>query len=225
MKIGISLNNVLRGYFHQIEDVYDKYFPGDEEDEDYDGLHVKDYDLEKWITFPEEEVTQGEMEFNPEFNEDTFMKSDETTEVVKKTTQVTLDEFLYERCTLEIFGYADEIGNAMEVVNNLMLDYPDIEFIIMSRELGLSIPSTYFFLSKTSCMCQNIKFVTDNKDHWEHVDIMVTDHPDIINSKPEGKGVIKVNWPHNETAKADWSIDSIHELPTKLDSLFNANIK
>lgn len=219
MKIGISLNNVLRAYFHQIEDVYDKYFPGDEEDEDYDGLHIKDYDLEKWVQFPEEEVTQGEMEFNPEFDEDSFMKSDETTEVVKKTHQVTLEEFMYERCTLEIFGYAEEIGNAMEVINNLMLEYPNIEFIIMSRELGLSIPSTYFFLSKTSCMCQNVRFVTDNKDHWEHVDIMVTDHPDILNSKPEGKGSIKVNWPHNENSNSDWSIDSIHELPQKLKEM------
>jgi len=221
MKIGISLNNVLRDYFHQIEDVYDKYFPKEEEDEEYDGLHIKDYDLEKWIEFPEEEVSQGEMEFNPDFNEDSFMKSDETTEVVKKTEQVTLEEFLYERCTLEIFGYADEIGNSMEVINNLILDYPDVEFVIMSRELGLSVPSTYFFLSKTSCMCQNIKFVTDNKEHWNHVDIMVTDHPDILSSKPEGKASIKVNWPHNENNNADWSINTIHELPEKLNELMS----
>jgi hypothetical protein len=70
-------------------------------------------------------------------------------------------------------------------------------------------------------MCQNVKFVTDNKDHWEYVDIMVTDHPDIITSKPEGKGVIKVNWPHNETASSDWSIDTIHELPEKLKELMS----
>ena len=232
MKIGISLNNVLRAYFHQIEDVYDKYFPAEEEEgeeikegdfvkNEDKGLHIKDYNLEKWIQFPEEEVVQGEMEFNPEFDEDNFMKSDETTEVVKKTHQVTLEEFMYERCTLEIFGYAEEMGNAMEVINNLILEYPNIEFVIMSRELGLSIPSTYFFLSKTSCMCQNIKFVTDNKEHWEHVDIMVTDHPDILNSKPEGKGSIKVNWPHNKDTNSDWSIDSVHELPEKLKEMLS----
>jgi hypothetical protein len=223
MKIGISLNNVLRDYFHRIEDVHDKYFP-QEEDEDgveYEGLHIKDYDLEKWVTFPEEEVSQGEMSFNPEFDENSFMKSEETTEVVKKTEQVTLDEFLYERCTLEIFGYADEIGSSMEVVNNLILEHPDVEFVIMSRELGLSVPSTFFFLSKTSCMCKNIKFVTDSREHWDHVDIMVTDHPDILSSKPDGKISIKVNWPYNENNKSDWAIDTVHELPEKLNELMS----
>jgi hypothetical protein len=219
MKIGISINNVLRDYFHKIEDTHDKYFPKEEDEE---GLHIKDYDLEKWVTFPVEEVSQGEMEFNPDFDENSFMVSDETTEVVEIKKQVTLDEFLYERCTLEIFGYADEIPGSMDIVNDLMIQHPDIEFIIMSRELGLSIPSTFFFLSKTSCMCQNIRFVTDSKDHWEHVDMMITDHPDIIKSKPENKTCIVIDREYNEDlTEANERIKTIHELPETLKTLMS----
>ncbi|NIP31140.1 MAG: hypothetical protein GTN59_11470, partial [Candidatus Dadabacteria bacterium] len=191
-----------------------KYFPKEEEEDD---LHIKDYDLEKWVTFPSEEVAQGEMEFNPDFDENTFMDSDEMTDVVEKVQQVTLHEFLYERCTLEIFGYADEIPGAMDVVNNLIIDNKNDEFIIMSRELGLSIPSTFFFLSKTSCMCQNIKFVTDSSHHWKHVDVMVTDHPDIINSKPFGKYCIIVDRDYNKAVmQPGVRISTIHELPETL---------
>lgn len=219
MKIGISINNVLRDYFHRIEDVYDKYFPN--EDEDYEGLHIKDYDLEKYLIFPEEEVEQGEMEFNPEFNEDTFMKTDEMTETEKKKEKVTIHEFLYERCTLDIFGYANEIGSSMEVLNNLMLEYPDLEFVVMSRELGLSIPSTFFFLSKTSCMCPNIKFVKEYSKHWDHVDVMVTDHPEILNSKPEGKKSIKIEKDYNEGVSSDYTTSNIHTLPETLKEVIN----
>jgi hypothetical protein len=219
MKIGISINNVLRDYFLQLEEVYDKYFPPEE---DESGMEVNDYNLEKWITFPVEEVSQGEMEFNPDFNEDSFMDSEETTEVVEMKKQVTLEEFLYERCTLEIFGYTPEIPGTMDVINNLIIDNPDVEFIIMSRELGLSIPATFFFLSKTSCMCQNIKFVKEYKDHWDYVDIMVTDQPDIISSMPIDSGKhqsIKINRDYNTELLTNHSIDSIHELPELLETI------
>ena len=217
MKVGISLNNVLRDYFHQIEDTHDKYFPKEEEADD---LFIQDYDLEKWVTFPVEEVSQGEMEFNPDFDEGTFMKSDETTEVAEVKNQVTLNEFLYEKCALEIFGYAAEIPGAMDIVNNLMLEYPDVEFIIMSRELGLSIPSTFFFLSKTSSMCQNIRFVSEYEDHWDYVDVLVTDHPDVINSKPENKTCVVVDKEYNnKVVQSHVRINTIHEFPELLTKI------
>lgn len=215
MKVGISLNNIVRDYFGQLEHVYDKYFPT----EDGEGITVKDYDLNKWITFPKEESTQGLLEFNPEFNEDSFMETDQVVQTVKEEKEVTLDEFLYERCTLEIFGYAPELNGSMNIINNIILDNPDVDIIIMSREIGLSIPSTYFFLSKTSCMCQNIQFVKDNRNHWDYVDIMVTDDPSVLNTKPTNKKSIKVSKPYNSEIETDYTVNTIHELPELLSSL------
>ena len=79
----------------------------------------------------------------------------------------------------------------------------------MSREIGPSVPSTYFFLSKTSCQVRDIKFISDNKEHWIHVDVMITDHPDILLSKPEGKISIKIEKEFNKDIESDYTIESI----------------
>jgi len=180
MIIGISIDGVLRDLFGKIEETHDKYFSS----EDKEPIVVVDYDLEKWITFPEEETQQSELGFDPNFNETDFIESEKTTELVSTKTTTTIDEFLYEKCALEIFGYANEsVSSAMETLNQLIIDNPEHEFIIISREGGLAVPSTLFFLSKNKCTCPNIKFVKEYSKVWDYVDVMVTDHPKIINNK------------------------------------------
>jgi hypothetical protein len=56
MKIGISIDGVLRDLFGKIEDTHQKYFPS----EDDENVKVLDYDFDKWLTFPEEETKQAE---------------------------------------------------------------------------------------------------------------------------------------------------------------------
>ena len=210
MIIGISIDGVLRNLFGKMEESHMKYFPKDENEED---TKILDYDFEKWLIFPEEEVKQGEMEFNPEFNEKKFIEENSDTVLTKKIEQVTIAEFLYEKCTLEVFGYANEVSkNIMEVLNGLILEFPQHEFIIISREIGLCVPSTLFFLSKTSCMCQNIKFVKGFEDHWDYVDMMVTDHPKIINSKKFKPQVcVKIKKDFNKELKTKFEIESLKE--------------
>ena len=97
MIIGISIDGVLRNLFGKMEESHMKYFPKDENEED---TKILDYDFEKWLIFPEEEVKQGEMEFNPEFNEKKFIEENSDTVLTKKIEQVTIEECLYEKCTL-----------------------------------------------------------------------------------------------------------------------------
>ena len=196
MKIGVSIDGVLRDYFGQIEDVHTKYFASEEDEP----IKIEDYDLDKWVTFPEEEVKQGQLEFNPEFKEEEFLDSTENTELSKVVKKITLEEFLYEKCTLEIFGYASEVvSSAVETLNQLILENPKYEFIIITREGGLSIPSTLFFLSKTRSLCPNIKFVTEYSKVWDYVDVMITDHPKILKTKPKhGKLSVVVDKPYNQ---------------------------
>jgi len=190
MKIGVSVDNVLRDYFGQIENTFQKYF-AKEEDEP---IEVKDYNLEKWIVFPEEELKQAEVTFDPNFDEDSFFEDKSELTLAEVKTKVTLEEFMYEKCTLEIFGYANEItSSAVETLNSLITDNPNHEFIVITREGGLAIPSTLFFLSKTRCTCPNIKFVTEYNKVWDYVDVMITDHPEILNSKPENKVSIVID--------------------------------
>ena len=220
MRIGITINGVLRNYLKQIEVVHSKYFPPEE---DEDGIKVLDYDLEKWVTFPTEESEQAEITFDPTFDPLSSKSRDEVEELDLEPVNdtVTLEEFMYEKCTLEIFGSADEIvSNAMNTLNNLILDFPQHEFVVMSRETGLSVPSTYFFLSKTSCMASEVRFVLDSRDQWNFVDVMVTDHPDVIDSTPEDKACIIVDKPFNTyVTTPNIRIESIKELGNVLESL------
>ena len=195
MKIGVSIDGVLRDLLGKIEETHTKYFPPEEGE---DGIEVLDYDLDKWLTFPEEEVKQNEIEFDVDFVEE-VVKEKEDIKLETKKTKVTIQEFLYERCTVEIFGYAEEsTSSVMETLNRLIIDNPQHEFVIISREGGMAIPSTFFFLAKTKSSCPNIKFVTEYSRVWDYVDVMVTDHPKIIDTKPNGKVSIIIDKDYNK---------------------------
>lgn len=215
MKVGISINGVLRDLFSKIEETHDKYFPSENEE---DIIKVEDYDFDKWVVFPDDETEQDELSFDPDFKGDGTEEVEQVTETISVKEETTVEEFLYERCTVEVFGYANEYPSSMASLNSLYLDQKDNhEFIVMSREIGPSVPSTYFFLSKTSCQIRDVKFISENKDHWNHVDVMITDHPDILSSKPEGKISIKVEKPFNKDIESDYTIESLkgiqnHEL-------------
>lgn len=122
-----------------------------------------------------------------------------------------LYRFLYEDFSLELFGHANEkYKNAIIDLNNLYHQHKDShEFIIISREVGNSIPATLFFLSKTSCKLRNYKFLTSNKDVWDHCDVMITANPDILITKPENKISIKVETEYNSEIQSDYSVEKL----------------
>jgi len=215
MKIGVSVNGVLRDFFGRIETTHTKYF----NPEDGQEVQIKDYDLEKWLRFPKEEIVRKEMEFNPNFDVKEFL-ADENSDnqlVEVMDDEITVEDFVYDKCCLEIFGYANEIiDGAVQSINDLELHLKMIgkehEIIITSREAGRSVPATLLFLSKTGCMIQNVKFTMGTTDCWQFVDVMITDHPEILNSKPEGKKVIKIEKPFNQDISADYTVKSVKEL-------------
>lgn len=218
MKIGVSINGVLRDFFGQIEKTHTKYF----NPEDGEEIIIRDYNLEEWVKFPEEEIVRQEIEFNPDFNEKDFIRSDSSFELQEvKDEGITVEDFIYDKCCLEIFGYADEvIDGAVQTLNDVALyNTGKHEFIITSREAGRSVSATLFFLSKTGCMIPNIKFTIGTTDCWSGVDCMITDNPEILQSKPEGKLTIKIERPFNQDIQSDYSINTMKELDS-LD-LFN----
>ena len=101
MKIGISVNGVLRDFFGRVEKIHTKYF----NPEDGQEVNVKDYDLEKWLWFPKEDIVRNEIDFNPNFNEKEFLQIDSTLQETQevKDDEITVDDFIYDKCCLEIF--------------------------------------------------------------------------------------------------------------------------
>lgn len=176
MKIGITLNEVLRDYIGQLAYTYDKYVG------------------ENGVT--EEDITN--------FNLIEFFKFDDINK---------FNTFLYLEAPLEIFGHADQMSDGlMNRFNAFLMDIKDDEeheIEIVSREIDKSIPSTYFFLSKTSCRIDKIRFVQDYASKWDGLDVLITANPQALEAKPSGKISVKVNTTYNKNVSADFEIDSI----------------
>jgi hypothetical protein len=176
MKIGITINEVLRDFIGQFAYTYNKY--------------IEEIDITN------DDVTS--------FNLIEYFKFDDINK---------LNRFLYLEAPLEIFGHADQMSDGlMNHFNNFLTEIEDEgehEIILISREVEKSIPSTFFFLSKTGCRIKNIKFVLNYDEKWDDVDVLITANPQTLELKPSGKISIKVKSSYNKDVVSDYEIDSI----------------
>jgi len=185
MKIGISINEVLRDFIGQFIYTYDKYIVPELE---ADGVTVSDLEIEDVTSF-------------------NLMDHFEFTDINRFNT------FLYLEAPLEIFGHADLMSDGlMNHFNNFLVNIKDDEeheVYLVSREVDKSIPSTYFFLSKTGCKSDKIQFCSSNENEWDGIDVLVTANSIALENKPQGKISIKVKSPYNKDVKADYEIDTL----------------
>lgn len=68
-------------------------------------------------------------------------------------------------------------------------------------------------------MVREVKFVSDSTHSWDYVDVMVTDHPDVINSKPTDKICVMVEKEFNKELSNDYTIKTIKELSEVLKTI------
>ena len=138
-------------------------------------------------------------------------------------------DLFYKEASLEIFGHPDQLHD--RIINKLNLLYmdlideeEDVEFVLMSREVGRAVPATLFFLSKTECEIPNIKFFKQYEDMWDHADVIISATPDVLTCKPSDKVSVKVKASYNADVEADHVIDSLVEFIDD-ESLRNKIIK
>lgn len=143
-------------------------------------------------------------------------------------TEDELYTFLYEDFSLELFGHANEkYKNAVVDLNTLYSQHKEThDFLIISKEIGNSIPATLFFLSKTSCKIRNYKFLNSYSSVWDYSDVMITANPDILVNKPETKISIKIKTDYNQEIGADYEIDKLKDVleSNMLSNLSNTKI-
>jgi hypothetical protein len=187
MKIGITLNEVLRSFLPQLFYTYEKYIGP--------------------IELTEEDVTSYELH--------EFFKFEDINK---------FNSFLYLEAPLEIFGHADQMSDGlMNHFNDFLseIEYDgEHQIELVSREVNKAIPATFFFLSKTGCRAENVRFVKTYKDKWNGVDVLITANPFVLESKPSDKISVKVKAPYNTDVKADYEIDSLMDF-MKNDELRN----
>lgn len=128
------------------------------------------------------------------------------------------NEFLYTDYPYEIYGCATFMSrNLGSLLNSWINKLPDYEdkapklVFIGTKEGGLSIPSTLYFLSKTGCAIRNILFPMDSLESWDSCDVLITANPFLLDNKPEGKISVKINTSYNKDSKSDYAFDTLTE--------------
>jgi len=182
MKIGITLDGVVRDFITKFESVYDKYHPVEEGEEtperDIDSLNLLEH-----FTF-----TGGTDELNK------FLYVDSSLEIFGHAGETKLNSV----------EHLNQLHNIIEDMGHTP--------IVISKELNNSKPATLFFLSKLSSKINNIIFVRDYEMKWDHVDILITADPKTLETKPNGKVSIKVINHYNKNYESDYTILDLKEL-------------
>lgn len=200
MIIGVTLNEVLRDFINQFEYTYEKY-------------------IDKII------LTESEQKEKDEDGNTSRVKSFNLLDYFKFNSLYDMNKFLYSSASLEIFGHADQkTDNIMKFFNEFVtniLDDEEHEIVIISRESNKSIPGTFFFLSKLSCIVPKVIFVKEYEDKWDYVDVLITANPIALESKPEGKIGFKIKASYNIDTETDFEYNSMRDLIEDYDEFIN----
>jgi hypothetical protein len=192
MRIGIDLNGVLRDTLGKIEQVYDKFYLSNED---------------------------GESDFKYEIIDP--IDSLNLLKHFKFPSDNDLYEFLYIEHPMEIFGHAPSVEyTGMNDLNDFYIDMRDNhEIIIVSDEIGKSKPATLFFLSKFSCLVENIKFYSEQTKNnmLDSIDVLLTANPDLLLN--ENKIVIKYEQIYNQNINSKYNINKIKDLKNKITEI------
>jgi len=191
MRIGIDLNGVLRDTLGKIEQVYDKFYVSNDGEES---------DFKYEIIYPINSLNL--------MNHFKFVSGDD------------LYNFLYVEHPMEIFGHAASVEyTSMNDLNDFYIDMRDKhEIIIVSDEIGKSKPATLFFLSKFSCLIENIMFYSEQTKNnmIGTIDVLLTANPDLLLKEFDNLKVIKFEQEYNKDSKAKHSINKLKELKDKI---------
>jgi len=111
------------------------------------------------------------------------------------------NQFMYQDFMFEIHGSAPKMYPNVDLhVKEFYYKYKDtVDFIVVSKENFLTIPSTLFFLSKITSRFTNYRFCETNEEMWEGLDYLITTDPELLDDK-DGKQVIKLTRPYNENS-------------------------
>ena len=184
MRIGITIDGVVRDFITKFESVYDKYYPVElEEGEELPKRVIDTLDLLEHFHFKD-----GEEELNK------LLYVDASLEIFGHAGEVKLNSV----------EHLNQLHNIIEDMGHTP--------VVISKELNNSKPATLFFLSKLSAKVNNIVFVRDYDKKWEHVDILITANPTTLETKPKEKVSIKVINHYNKDCDADYTILDLKEI-------------
>lgn len=182
IRIGIELNNIVRNTNYQVMKYYKK-------------------------------------DINPSFDE-TKISSNKCSiiEDIPFDSSDDRNQFVFIDYPYEIFGCARIMErNLAVIINNWLIDLNDDEkedykvSFFSQRENDLSIPSTYYFLSKIATRIRNMYFPKKEENLWDLYDIIITTDEKIVKNKPKGKVVVLIEKEDNikSIKLSDYTYDTL----------------
>jgi hypothetical protein len=123
-------------------------------------------------------------------------------------------KFIYEDYSWELYGKCETCTRTLtsdfknwltKTILNIDTDEPIEVMIISPMEYGLSIPSSYFFLSKLGVPVREVYFPSDSSMVWEKCDVLITANPIFLNKKPNEKKVVRIEMDYNKESPYDYT--------------------
>lgn len=205
MKIGITINNILRDHISQVIKLNKSIT-------DRDPIEpINPFDLER--SFPTIHDSTTYNEFDPNKEIQFFENADEN--------PFDVNILMYQDASFEVFGRSDLIDKDIFLKLKQLEKKHKVQFILLNKESEKSRNATLFFLSKHSFNLKEIIFPENNKDFWNYADAIITDDPKILKYKPNDKISIKYMNDFNKKTKSDYNINNLDGLHNILKRINN----
>lgn len=124
--------------------------------------------------------------------------------------------FQYIEYPMELYGHSPvSYINVYNEFNKFVYDYRDHNITIVGLdELGKAKAATFFFLSRSGFMPNNVKFILSKnlESEWRDVDVWISDSKLVLDSKPEGKEFILFETPYNQFFTYDKKINKLSDI-------------
>lgn len=173
IRVGIELNHVIRDINKQIAKYYQQEY---DESIDLDEIDYKEDVLNKICNFQSEKDRI---------------------------------DFMYENYPLEIFGHANQVTRTLSRdLNSWIIDLTNQEeyeveiFFYSLKEMGISIQSSYFFLSKIGSRVRTVVFPTNIEKLASLGDVFITANQEVVEYMHNiGKNVILMKMKFNKECR------------------------
>ena len=193
-RVAIEIDGVLRDTFTKLEQIYQKFL--------IDELDLVDEDFKFEIKKP-------------------FDTKDFTNHFVFKNEEEFVT-FVYEEFAMEIFGHSpsSELTTFSDLKDLQIGHQNEIEWVLISEQIGKTKPATLFFVSKFGCDVDKVVFFNKKTIDkiWDEFDILVASSPNLL-SNTDTKPTIKYERTYNSNIDVQYTITNLKELESTLKKI------
>lgn len=196
-RVAIEIDGVLRDTYTKLEQVYQKFL--------IDELELVDEDFKFEIIKP-------------------FSTKNYDQHFIFKTDDEFFT-FVYEEFAMEIFGHSPstELSTFIDLQDLQIKFQNEIEWVLISEQIGKTKPATLFFVSKFGCDVDKVIFFNKkNIDKiWDEFDVILASSPNLLNNV-DSKPTIKYERSYNLDINVDNTITNLKELESTLTNIIKS---